>query len=736
MNTNDATIQDNCPLVDQQQQQQQRIKKCHGNQRDQRFRKICRKRGMQQAKIEQLLNKKKQINNNQNNRTNHHITNMTNDTTLTTTTTTLIINEDVYMTNKTYRQPMYLERSIVALFRRLSKSLNYSIKKKAEKTFLRKRLELLDQCYCLEVELNLWQSYLEIGLEQHQWPEQLIPMAKTNDFDICHQYLITYIEDIKQQIDKQQARLTENSALCSILPVSVNRIDHCLKELIDSERNYLLARNKGQLIKFKDYIYEKKLYELITSQCPTVDQNDLLNQLITIRLKQAEIYEEQLKLEMRILYQFLPENFNLLQSFISPINSVSLNNEQKSIQLKNERIRIIKEAKRKWLHLFLSAYEIKLLEYDMQYQDVLKQLESILSNNTSADNVVLLNTINEYISYHTNRMKQDISNRMSSIRGKLIRNHRHSSSAQNMISVSPEPYLDLVSNPFTTAEWHHLMLGPSCIRLNQNALRPRKQQEIQIKNEHNDILNKVQNNLIEYCHIPRTNSIFREYSNQILDYFHHSYLTRLSYKDRIQAQEQKQIVASIRKKIERQNLVIRVTDKGHNFYIGTAIEFEKKTQNFFADTNAFVELTENPFNEILNKVIQLLNNLHSKKLILKWQYDKMMPDRKKVELAHLYFNPKTHKDNIPVRPIENTIRAPTTNISNFLDKIIRPIFDKQFYHKPSAEPYVVPFISDHPRHVFGNIIQTTLTRAVRYSSTFEAFNNKRRHIKLMLLYNG
>ncbi len=58
------------------------------------------------------------------------------------------------------------------------------------------------------------------------------------------------------------------------------------------------------------------------------------------------------------------------------------------------------------------------------------------------------------------------------------------------------------------------------------------------------------------------------------------------------------------------------------------------------------------------------------------------------------------------------------------------------YHKPAAEPYVIPFISDHPRHVFNNIIQTSLTRAIRYSSTFEAFNVERRSIKLMLLYNG
>ncbi|CAF4665668.1 unnamed protein product [Rotaria socialis] len=58
------------------------------------------------------------------------------------------------------------------------------------------------------------------------------------------------------------------------------------------------------------------------------------------------------------------------------------------------------------------------------------------------------------------------------------------------------------------------------------------------------------------------------------------------------------------------------------------------------------------------------------------------------------------------------------------------------YHKPAAEPYITPFTSDHPRHVFANIIKTSLERATRYSSTFEEFNNERRDVKLMLLYNG
>ena len=58
------------------------------------------------------------------------------------------------------------------------------------------------------------------------------------------------------------------------------------------------------------------------------------------------------------------------------------------------------------------------------------------------------------------------------------------------------------------------------------------------------------------------------------------------------------------------------------------------------------------------------------------------------------------------------------------------------FHKPSAEPYIVLFISDHHSHIFRNIIQTKLSRAVRYLSMIEQFEYKRRLIKLKLLYNG
>ncbi|CAF4380022.1 unnamed protein product, partial [Adineta steineri] len=58
------------------------------------------------------------------------------------------------------------------------------------------------------------------------------------------------------------------------------------------------------------------------------------------------------------------------------------------------------------------------------------------------------------------------------------------------------------------------------------------------------------------------------------------------------------------------------------------------------------------------------------------------------------------------------------------------------YHKSAAEPAVLSFLSDHPRHILRNVIQTALMRAIRYSSTLEVFNIEQRTIRLMLLYNS
>ncbi|CAF2263272.1 unnamed protein product, partial [Rotaria magnacalcarata] len=338
-------------------------------------------------------------------------------------------------------------------------------------------------------------------------------------------------------------------------------------------------------------------------------------------------------LEIRIYCKFLPLNFNHLEDFISCIDYLPLNNNAKVIEIKNKHYKIIQEAKRQWLNYFLNIYEIKIQEYERPYQNEFKKLRSLFSNN---NDTTMLNNIKEHINNRINRLKKDIYNKMASFRRIILQNRQRSSSTKNIIGVSPEPYLDLISNPFDKR--------PSYIRVNQSAIRSKCQQETEIKNQHKDIYSKVENHLTGYPHrIQRNNAIFKQYSDHLLDYLNQSYFTPLSYRDQLISLRQAQILVSIRQIIQNKNLIIRVTDKGNNFYIGSAGEFEEKAENFFSDRNAFIELSSNPFNEILNKLIQLLNTLRGKDLIRKWQYEQMMPDRTNCELAHLYFNPKTHK---------------------------------------------------------------------------------------------
>ncbi|CAF1291530.1 unnamed protein product [Rotaria sp. Silwood1] len=58
------------------------------------------------------------------------------------------------------------------------------------------------------------------------------------------------------------------------------------------------------------------------------------------------------------------------------------------------------------------------------------------------------------------------------------------------------------------------------------------------------------------------------------------------------------------------------------------------------------------------------------------------------------------------------------------------------YHKSAWEPHILPYESDHPRHMHANIIYTMLVRAARICSTVEHFDMERLSAEMILLVNG
>ena len=182
---------------------------------------------------------------------------------------------------------------------------------------------------------------------------------------------------------------------------------------------------------------------------------------MSIREKQATIYEDLLMLEMRVLYKFLPKNFDQLEEFIAPIIYSPLNNDLKMIEVRNKRYKTIQEAKRIWLNLFLNSHEVQLQEYDQQYENEFLQLQSHLLNNNNINGSSIYEQIQQHMNCQTNKLKQQVSMKIKSLRGILIKNRRRSSSTKNTVGVWPEPYLDLLTNVFNRYEWNYLSLGNS-----------------------------------------------------------------------------------------------------------------------------------------------------------------------------------------------------------------------------------------------------------------------------------
>ncbi|CAF4513714.1 unnamed protein product, partial [Rotaria sp. Silwood2] len=549
-------------------------------------------------------------------------------------------------------------------------------------------------------------------------------------------------------------------------------------------------------------------------------------------------------------------------------------------------------------------YESQIKEVKHQYEVVLHQFELTSSSHSCSNNGItpLYQSFLNYINHRIKRRKEEIAyEKIPIYRKQLLRVQRRSKSINKRVTIKPNVIVDLIYHPFTDTQLAYLSRGPTYIQPNSNVFVPEETLQKRIKKEHDNTMTKIMtymSELKDIPNIPLSSPVYKSYSDRLRSCLTQTYVTLIPLIDQIRALRELKLVQSIRKKLKKYKLILRETDKSGVLHSGRAIDYKRKAAEYRQTTGAYEELTSNPFNDIICTVTRLLNQLQSMKRISEWHRRKMHPVRKKTELAYMYFIPKPHKKATPLRPVLNTVHAATKQISQYLDKLIRPLFDRfvrqttivdgadllahlqkyiqkailaeflrehycekvngvsidtivelgrivlkanafvctnkfcrhiiggamgsaftltlanifmwkwekqtilpklgsheiygryiddvfftsnefqgkvkelleaannfhpnikleynigksvafldvlvknnngilasSIYHKPSAQPTVVSFLSDHPRHVFRNVIQTVLTRAVRYSSTFEVFNNERRAIRSMFLYN-
>ena len=116
------------------------------------------------------------------------------------------------------------------------------------------------------------------------------------------------------------------------------------------------------------------------------------------------------------------------------------------------------------------------------------------------------------------------------------------------------------------------------------------------------------------------------------------------------------------------NIVIMKPHKGNGVVILNKDDHNKKMEEVLSDETKFQRLDENPVKITLqreNQVKTLLKHLKNSESIDQKTYNELYPTGSRIGI--LYGLPKTHKCNIPLRPILSSVKHYSYNIAKFFN---------------------------------------------------------------------
>lgn len=418
----------------------------------------------------------------------------------------------------------------------------------------------------------------------------------------------------------------------------------------------------------------------------------MINQLIGIRMKQLKIFEKLIQFEQDILCHQLPNSMHSMELDIG-----------NSDIAEDKRWKMLQDIQRRHIHRELEQYELDIQSYEQMFHNEFHTFQSDVSKSNTSYPVnwfsTLIYAVKRYIYEHIRRTIYTIRYKESCRLVTLKHRCREQLPSKNTLHVYPQIISDVLKVPLNRCQLNFLSrTGPSYIRPNQSYLYGLERRNQHIQDEHKTIMNSITSHLIRVHHIPTTSTIIKQFSDSLLTYLQQSYKTPLFHLHIYRMRKELQLVKAIRYRLNKGNCILRTTDKSGIFHLGHVKDYEQKIQAYRERTQAYVEVNDNPLSLIFDKVVRLLNELRSKKHIQAKHMDEMIPRAEKVSLGYLYFIPKPHKvyslffflrlytslffslslskEGTPLRPIVSSMNTPTTGISKFLDRLLRPLFDK------------------------------------------------------------
>ncbi|CAF4360224.1 unnamed protein product, partial [Rotaria magnacalcarata] len=189
---------------------------------------------------------------------------------------------------------------------------------------------------------------------------------ESNESDKIQKSLEEYLILLKNRSNQHENELMIQLSSCPTTLHPLELIDQRLKEFVRLHHIDLVRTVNYQKHKLKYIIYEKRLFNQLSSYHLAEVQRQAIDQITTIRKKQLKIFEDLTIFEQRILCHSLPKTFDDIPIFTY------------QNLFGNEANKIMQELKRRKLNDQLKNYELKLQDYEDLYQTEINIFESKL----------------------------------------------------------------------------------------------------------------------------------------------------------------------------------------------------------------------------------------------------------------------------------------------------------------------------------------------------------------------
>ncbi|CAF3388326.1 unnamed protein product, partial [Rotaria sp. Silwood2] len=530
--------------------------------------------------------------------------------------------------------------------------------------FVRQMAETTNNLYYFDLQCQLWQDYFDLGMKENKWAPRVSKSfakhhhtCRTYGFPkhIVEQRLRTIGRQFQRTINELQQYITQLEHNVEqwqpyIHPAILsNAINECVKSAQQRLRQEFEHRRKMLESDSNDRHLLTKFYELQ----PNEEQIHVAKMIWQTAADELKTIEQEEILRKRIFLKRLPsgidhtinQSIDYTQCLLS---NPHLNKDRRASSI-SSCSKTIAQFKFDLMSLNLGIIE----DIRRGHQQLLIKLQDKLmqSNCAHSDGGI-------------KRMKKQVRRRRSNI------------FIYKTITAS-SPFIEVNLN-LTPAQMSMLINGFKYIIPCQSRLCSRQSID-QIINEQYQKISSIVKDCLNDHRIPianeRTIQIF-SVLERILHEFQSQKLSKILGR---RAQYEHKIMRSIQRLIHRRkDIVVRRTDKNKVFYIGKALDFECKAEEYMLKTEAYEEITNGhcPLADNLHSVQTLLNYLLTKHALTKKQCNYLSPNLNNLELGHYHGLPKPHKPGTPLRPIIACIHAPATLASKFLNDLLAPIYLK------------------------------------------------------------